>query len=98
LASSKEVTVSHAWLAQRTDCGGLRSRSGSRPWVGLAVGGFVTWLAVAMANDVIGYWTSHSEAQQATRLYMGAFTRLVANRTQAVQWMLRYICLNAPVI
>jgi hypothetical protein len=51
-----------------------------------------------MANDVIGYWTSHSEAQQATRLYMGAFTRLVANRTQAVQWMLRYICLNAPVI
>lgn len=46
-----------------------------------------------MANDVIGYWTSHPEAQQATRLYMGAFTRLdlVGNRTAAVQWMLRYI-------
>jgi LytS/YehU family sensor histidine kinase len=94
----EEVTVSHAgWLNERivaVCAAGLVAG----PWVGLAVGGFVTWLAVAMANDVIGYWTSHSEAQQATRLYMGAFTRLVANRTQAVQWMLRYICLNAPVI
>lgn len=46
-----------------------------------------------MANDVIGYWSSHPDAQPATRLYMGAFTRLdlVANRTPAVQWMLQYI-------
>ncbi len=46
-----------------------------------------------MAKDVIGYWTSHPEAERATRLYMGAFTRLdlSQNRTPAVQWMLRYI-------
>jgi hypothetical protein len=46
-----------------------------------------------MANGVIGYWSSHAEAQQATQLYIGAFTRLdlVANRTPAVQWMLQYI-------
>src|SRR6266481_4836780 len=46
-----------------------------------------------MAKDVIGYWTYHPEAERATRLYMGAFTRLdlSQNRTPAVQWMLRYI-------
>ena len=46
-----------------------------------------------MANDVIGYWSSHAEAEHGTQLYMGAFTRLdlVANRTPAVQWMLQYI-------
>jgi hypothetical protein len=46
-----------------------------------------------MANDVIRYWRSHLEAERATRLYMGAFTRLdlPQNRTPAVQEMLRYI-------
>lgn len=46
-----------------------------------------------MANDVITYWNAHPQAQQATRLYMGAFTRLdlPKNRTPSVQWMLRYI-------
>jgi hypothetical protein len=46
-----------------------------------------------MANDVIGYWKSHPDAARATRLYMGAFTRLdqQQNRTPAAQWMLRYI-------
>jgi hypothetical protein len=46
-----------------------------------------------MANDVIGYWKSHPDVASATRLYMGAFTRLdlPQNRTSAVEWMLRYI-------
>jgi hypothetical protein len=46
-----------------------------------------------MANSVISYWNSHPEAQRATRLYMGAFTRLdlPQNRTASVQWMLGYI-------
>jgi len=46
-----------------------------------------------MANDVLAYWKSHPEAARATKLYMGAFTRLdlPQDRTAAVQWMLQYI-------
>jgi hypothetical protein len=46
-----------------------------------------------MANDVIRYWSSQPGAERATRLYMGAFTRLdlPQSRTLAVQQMLRYI-------
>jgi len=46
-----------------------------------------------MANAVIAYWDTHPDAARATRLYMGAFTRLdlPQNRTASVQWMLGYI-------
>ena len=76
----EEATVSHAGLLNERIVAVCAAGLVAGPWVGLAVGVFVTWLAVAhhglpLIPEILGYFSEGEEIETAGDSFFIVFTQ-----------------------